>query len=85
MERELCRENMAKKWKMMGDLLYWGIKFHGRTRKFLMKFFEEIDLEKIKMDEADWYHCLRRNDYNYGGLSIQERLLIRQKIDKNYN
>jgi len=41
----------------------------------------ELDLEKVKMDESDWYYALDRNGYDYGGLSYQERMKIMAEMD----
>lgn len=51
-------------------------------KRMLKKFFDELDTEKIKMDEADWYYCLRRKLYNFRGISFEERLKEAEKIDK---
>jgi hypothetical protein len=30
-------------------------------------------IKEMEYDDADWYWVCARNDYNYGGLSIEER------------
>jgi hypothetical protein len=55
---------------------------HRRFRNFVVKLLLEIDLEKIKFDKDDWYYVLDRTDYNYGGLSHEERMKISEKMDK---
>ena len=45
------------------------------------EFMQEIDIEKMKMDAGDWYYSLTRPDYKYGGLSFEERIAERKRID----
>lgn len=71
LERENC--DVVNKYKM----LKWILPFLG-----INKFILDLDKDKIKLDEADWYFCLRRQGYNFGGLSYEERLKIAERIDK---
>lgn len=63
--------------KLISILLYWP-----KFLKIITQFLEAIEPENVKMDEADWYFSLKREGYDYGGLNLQERLKIREKIDK---
>ena len=58
------------------------IKCFPPAGRMLKTFFEELNLEEIKMDEADWYWCLRRKWYNFKGILLEERLEEVKKIDK---
>ena len=81
-EREQ-REGMKRKWKDFRKpiiLLMWI--FRGKTRK-LAEILAEIDIEKIRLDDQDFYHCTIRSDYNYRGLSFVERMRIRKQLDNN--
>jgi hypothetical protein len=52
------------------------------TTRLIGEFLVELDLDKVRLDEADWYFCMRRDTYNYGGLTIEERLKMVDKIDR---
>lgn len=53
-----------------------------KMRRLTRDFLLELDLEKVSLDEADWYFCLRRNNYNFGGLPVEERVKEKERIDK---
>lgn len=57
--------------------LYFSI-----VRKFILEFIFELDMEKIKLDENDWYFCLKRKGWNFRGWTLEQRLRLKQKIDK---
>jgi hypothetical protein len=45
-------------------------------KKYLMpiiNFLSDIDIEQIKLDEGDKWFCANRPEYNFGGLSFEER------------
>jgi hypothetical protein len=46
-----------------------------------MKFVEELDLEKIKLDTDDKYYCCRRSSYDFGGKSLWDRVKEAAIID----
>jgi len=74
---------MAPKWKKAGKLLsFLKFVFGKEFEKWSIKFFNELNLDKIKTDEADWYYSLKRKDYNYGGLSYEDRLKIKNELDR---
>ncbi len=77
-ERELAIQN---KWLGLKKIILYAMKIK-KLRNLIVEFLLELDLEKIKRDEADWYFCLNRNDYNYGGLSYEERMKIKEELDK---
>jgi len=58
------------------------IRLSPLLKRVLNNFFQELDIEKIKPDEADWYFGLRRERYNFGGLTLEERLKEVERIDK---
>lgn len=70
LERE---KDIAIKYKM----LKWMLPFLK-----INKFIKKMDKDKIKLDKTDWYFCLRRQGYNFGGLSYEERLKIAKQLDK---
>jgi len=80
-ERERS-DNMKAKWNKMFKPLFLYLRFSRRARNLLVKLLSEIDYEKIKLDKADWYYCLNRYVYNYRGLSYDDRVAIKERIDK---
>lgn len=71
----------SKKIKAFGKLIPF-LRFSPLLKRILANFFQELNVEKVKLDEADWYFCLRRSRYNFGGLTIEERLKEAERIDK---
>ena len=53
-----------------------------RFKKIAFDFINNLDLEKIRINEADWYFCLGKSGYNYKDISFEDRQAIRQQIDK---
>lgn len=51
-------------------------------RKLIDKILRQIDVQKVKMDEADWYFSLRFKSYNFKGLDELQRLAERDRLDK---
>lgn len=52
-----------------------------KFRRLMKEFLTGLDQTKVWMDEDDWYFCLRRTQYNYRGMSLQERLKEAKRID----
>jgi len=52
------------------------------VRKFITEVLLELNMDKIKMDEADVYFSLKRRAYNTRNRSLNERLRLKRKIDK---
>ena len=52
-----------------------------KFRTLVMQFLLELDIDKVKLDEADFYFCLMRKSYNYRGLSFEERMKMKDSID----
>ena len=69
--------------KEMLSVLFWvallGLIF---KRKLICGFISELDFDKVRMDEADFYFSLRRGSYDYKGLSLYQRIVEAEKIDK---
>ena len=65
------------------NLLFWMIILGViLKRKIIKEFISELDIERVKLDEADFYFCLRRSSYDFGGYQLATRLEIADKIDK---
>lgn len=56
--------------------------FKPRFKKLIRDFILEIDQAKVRFSESDWYFCLDRIDYNYGGFTFREREKIKNLIDQ---
>ncbi|MCK9319537.1 hypothetical protein [Methanoculleus sp.] len=58
------------------------LKFSPMFRRILKNFFDELDIEKIKLDEHDLYYCLNRADYNFKGIPLEDRIKEKERLDK---
>lgn len=59
--------------------------FSPKVRRMMKKFVNELDIDKMKLDEGDWYQCLIRANYNFGGIPFSERLGERIATDQAWN
>lgn len=50
-------------------------------KKQIRDFLMELDIEKTKLDESDWYYCFRRPSYDFGGKSLWDRVKEAAIID----
>ena len=82
LKRREVAKSMKTKWRGIESKLLLILRISKRARQFMITFFEKVDLERIKMDEADWYFCLRRTNFNYRDVVVEDRLKERIKIDK---
>lgn len=63
------------------NFILWLTFLNRRWKKLFLEFMDELDLDKIAPDEADWYYMLDREDYDYGGVSYKERMKISAEMD----
>jgi len=76
----LSREKAIKrKAAMLFNLLFI---FTVLNLKLVKDIFSEMNINKMKLDENDWYYCLRRGSYDFKGIPISERLKEAEEIDK---
>lgn len=54
------------------------------VRNTLKKFIELVDIEKMVLDEVDFYRCLLWGGYRYMGMSDVERASLRIMIDEEW-
>ncbi len=54
-----------------------------KIRKAFKKAIYSVDFEKMKLDEADRYHVLLRDDYNFMGKTFAERVEIYKEFHKD--
>ena len=77
-----AKGGMYKKWETFANASYAILKSNKEIEEIAVKILMEIDLEKIKMDEADWYYCLDRPDFIYGDISYEDRMKAKVIMDK---
>lgn len=65
---------------MLGFKLLSLAVLHPRVRKAWKKAWAETDIGKLQLDEDDFYFCITRFDYNYGGLTEERRREIWMEI-----
>lgn len=65
--------------KKLSLLILW---LSPKARRFVKEFVAKLDINKIRLDRADFYFCLRRIGYNYRGISYDDRLKFAKQIDK---
>ena len=82
----ISRENkgLATKWKQMRKIVIPFLYFSKKARRLTKEFFLELDTGLVAMDEHDWYFVLQRTDYQFGGLSVEERKEEKKRIDQQY-
>lgn len=73
---------IGKKWKFIKLALKFGMWRYPEFKRFLDAFFNELDYEKIKMDDNDKYFSLTYLSYNFGGRTKDDRFAERARIDK---
>ena len=81
LERESSIQ-MKRKWKRLKRIPMFILRFSKRARFLLLKLLSSMNYDRIKMDEADWFFCLERNDYDFGGKSFTERMEEKKIINK---
>lgn len=80
LEKRFTNDDLKEKSRQLKkiNLLF----YHPFFKRILTKFLQEINIDKVKLDEADWYFCLKRKLYNFRGVSLEERIKEAQRIDK---
>jgi len=77
-------KGVVYKWRGLEKILMFILRFR-QLQDFIVKFLLEIDLEKIRFDEADWYYVLDISSYLFGGTTHQERLEVLKRLDEKMN
>lgn len=76
------RGGIEDDWRKFERLIILAMRFNKTVKKTIVKFINELDFKKIKLTEADWFFCLNRPNYNFRGVSYEERFKIREEIWK---
>lgn len=71
---------MTTKWQGLKKILLIILSFR-RIKNILVKALLELDFDKVKMDEADFYFVCGSDDYNYRGLSYEQRQQVMREMD----
>lgn len=74
----------APKWQTIERAIWLGSKVFGKEFKKITNLIGRLDLEKIKLDGIDWYHCLIRSNYDFKGIPFHRRYALRQQIDRQW-
>ena len=80
-ERE-TRVGIGHKWRFYRLLLRFALFLSPELSRIIRETLANLDYNKIKMDEHDWYFCLRFKSYNFRGLTEQDRLTERAQLDQ---
>lgn len=72
---------MIEKWIFLRRLASFILRFKA-IKKFAKHYFLMIEKEEMVPDGEDWYFSLRRSGYEFNGMPIEERLKIKEQIDK---
>lgn len=73
--------SQRNKWKKVEKGLIFLLK-SKKVREWTIKFIDGLDYERIKLDEADWYFCLKKRHYDFRGISAIDRVDMKEKIDR---
>jgi len=73
--------DVATKWELALKATSLFLLFNPFVTRILRDFFLEVDMEKIRFNEMDWYYVCGRFDYDFGGLTYAERKEQRDKED----
>jgi len=80
MERETSAP-MAEKWEKTRKIILFLLRIKI-FREYFKQILTNLHPAEVGIDENDWYFCLRRKSFNFKGKTLEERLEIKDKIDK---
>lgn len=75
-------KGIASKWKFIKLVLRGVLLISPSLTRIVKRIISNLDADKIKMDEADWYFCLRYVSYDFGGKDKDWRFNRRDEIDR---
>lgn len=76
------RMGVAHKWKFIKTFANVVLFLSPSLKRFVKYFLEELDSEKVRMDEDDWYFCLKYHSYDFDGLPRDERIKIWERMNR---
>lgn len=72
------------KFNVVKNIIPFMVRLPG-VKETINTFFQYANVEKMKLDDIDFYRCLLWGDYEFGGISFAKRLEMRIQIDKEWN
>mgnify|MGYP001594517610 CR=1 FL=1 len=78
-ERE--KSSIVSKFKLVRKLLFYALLL-PEIKNLAKEFIQEVNVDKIKLDEADMYFNLNRRLYDFGGRSFKDRYDEFGKLNK---
>lgn len=73
---------IGSKWKAFAVPVIIILFFNRRLKKkMIMLFTNYIQLDRIKLDDNDWYHVCGKTDYDYKNVGLPQRVGFRRKED----
>lgn len=82
--KTITAPDLATKWRSMSYAVKAIALFYPSFMVRMAELLLEMDVEEIKMDEGDWYYACERWDYEFGGLSYEERLRLKLREDEDW-
>lgn len=83
-KRKQVDNGMVERMDKLYKLIRYAFLFFPAIRNKAKEFVRNLDVEKIKLDDDDFYHCLMRYDYRYRGISAEQRVIMKKKLDEEY-
>ena len=83
----LRRENVSRNrntFKFLKYILWFALLTSPSLKRIITKFFKNLDREKVKMDEDDWYFASTYRSYNFRDLPYPERRKHREEMNKKF-
>ena len=80
-----ANEGTSQKFLFVKRVLNLALIINPRMGRIIHEFLMELNIDKVKLNDADWYFCLRRTSYNYKGQKLDQRLRELHIIDKEKN
>jgi len=75
-------KNQKRRWLKVKKVVVLALRLSPKLKRMLIDFVSEFNMNKIQRDDADWYFCLNRRKYDFKGLSHEQRMKIKEQIDK---
>ena len=72
-QREFRRPLLVEKFKFVGLGLYFALLL-PKVKKAFINALDKIDFTKLQLDEADRYHVLKLDGYEFLGRNIEDRV-----------
>lgn len=74
------KQGMRDKWEKVAFLVNIILFLRPKYATMLGKFLSEMP--NMDLDEGDWYWCSFREDYDFRGMSFEERVRARERMEK---